>query len=133
MTTAAANLLLDTSVVISPPRSGFPPGSHALSAITVAELEYGADASSDPLERQRRRQRIARLTGVFDVLRFDLAAAAAYGMVAGLARAGGRNPRPRRLDLLIAATAVRHGVGLLTRNADDFRHLERALHVVPVH
>jgi predicted nucleic acid-binding protein len=131
MTAAVSNFLLDTSVVISPPSAGFPPGNHALSAITVAELEYGADRSDDPLERQRRRQRLARLTSAFDVLPFDLAAAATYGTMAGLVRAGGRNSRPRRLDLLIAATAVRHEFGLLTRNPDDFRHLERALQVVP--
>ena len=37
------------------------------------------------------------------------------------------------MDLLIAATAVRHGFSLATRNAVDLRHLERVLTVVEVH
>lgn len=39
-----------------------------------------------------------------------------YGLLANVVRQTGRNPRPRRIDLLIAATAVRHGFSLATRN-----------------
>lgn len=134
MTSDERRVLLDTSVVIEPPAAGFPSiaGAVSISAITIAELEYGVDAADDPLERQQRRSRLQRLVHAFDVIPFDLAAAQTYGLLANLVRAAGRNPRPRRIDLLIAATAVRHGLGLATRNADDFRHLERVLEVVAV-
>ena len=68
----------------------------------------------------------------YDVLPFDADVAESYGLLANMVRQAGRNPRPRRMDLLIAATAVRHGFSLATRNAADFRHLERVLTVVDV-
>ena len=68
-----------------------------------------------------------------DVLPFDADVAESYGLLANMVRQAGRNPRPRRMDLLIAATAVRHGLSLATRNAVDLRHLERVLTVVEVH
>jgi predicted nucleic acid-binding protein len=130
----APRLLLDTSVVIEPPASGLAEshGGGALSTITIAELEFGVSATADPLLRSIRRDRIERLTATFDVLGFGLGTATHYGVLAAMLRAAGRNPRPRRLDLLIAASAVEHGLALATRNPDDFRHLERALTVIPV-
>lgn len=53
-------------------------------------------------------------------------------MNAGHVRVAGRDPRPRRLDLLIVATVERYGLGLSTRNPKDFRHLERVLDVVEI-
>lgn len=127
-------VLLDTSVVIAPPAAGVRSVADvvAVSVITIAELEYGVDAAKDPVERQRRRRRLRLVVQTFDVITFDLATAEAYGVLANLVRVGGRDPRPRRLDLLIAATAQRHGFSLATRNGDDFKHLERALHVIDV-
>jgi predicted nucleic acid-binding protein len=132
--TTERRVLLDTSVVISPPGRGLASIADlvAISAITVAELEYGVEAAKDPLERQRRRRRVQAVLDVLDVLVFDRDAAQSYGMMANLVRDAGRDPRPRRLDLQIAATAERYGFSLATRNPDDFRHLERVLHVVPV-
>ncbi len=127
-------VLLDTSVVITPPAGGLATLADlvAVSAITVAELEYGIGAATDAVERQRRRRRLQVVRGAVDVLPFDSAVAESYGVLANLVRAAGRNPRPRRLDLLIAATAERHGLSLATRNAADFRHLDRILDVVEV-
>ncbi len=137
MTVVAAGgrqVLLDTSVVIAPPPAGLASIADfvAVSAITVAELEYGVGAAADPVERQRRRRREQLVVGTFDVLPFDIAVAESYGLLANLVRAAGRGPRPRRLDLLIAATAERHGLSLATRNAADFRYLERVLDLVEV-
>lgn len=137
MTVVAAGgrqVLLDTSVVIAPPPAGLASIADfvAVSAITVAELEYGVGAAADPVERQRRRRREQLVVGTFDVLPFDIAVAESYGLLANLVRAAGRDPRPRRLDLLIAATAERHGLSLATRNAADFRYLERVLDLVEV-
>ena len=104
----------------------------AVSAITVAELEFRVGAAADPVERQRRRRREQLVVDTFDVIAFDIAAVQSYGLLANLARTAGRDPRPWRLDLLIAATAERHGLSLATRNAADFRYLERVLDVVEV-
>lgn len=127
-------VLLDTSVVISPPAAGFASVADvvAISAITVAELEYGVGSAADPLERQRRRRRVQVVLDTFEVMPFDLACAMSYGLLANMVRAAGRDPRPRRLDLLIAATADRYGLSVATHNAADFRHLSRTLHVIPV-
>lgn len=131
---SARQVLLDTSVVISPPVAGF--GSVAdlvaVSAITVAELEYGVGATADPVERARRRRRLQLVGDNFEIIPFDSATAESYGLLANVVRRAGRDPRPRRLDLLIAAIAERHGLSVATRNIDDFRHLSGVLHVVPV-
>ena len=105
----------------------------AVSAITYrgrAGVRVGAAA--DPVERQRRRRREQLVVDTFDVIPFDIAAVQSYGLLANLARTAGRDPRPWRLDLLNAATAERHGLCLATRNAADFRYLERVLDVVEV-
>jgi predicted nucleic acid-binding protein len=132
--TGGRQVLLDTSVVIDPPPGGLATVADrvAVSAITVAELEYGIGAATDAIERQRRRQRLQIVRDAMDILPFDAAVAESYGVLANLVRTAGRNPRPRRLDLLIAATAERHGLSLATRNVADFRHLDRVVHVLEV-
>jgi len=102
----------------------------AVSAVTIGELQYGVAAAADPLTQMHRRRRVQATLDRFEVLPFDVAAAEYYGMLAALVRQHGRNPRPRRMDLQIAATAARHGLMLLTRNGRDFAGLESALDVV---
>jgi predicted nucleic acid-binding protein len=132
-------VLLDTSVLITPPADGVASIADlvAVSAISVAELEYGVDATDDAVERQRRRRLLRVVRGTLEVIPFDDEVASSYGMLANLVREAQvdqveRNPRPRRLDLLIAATAERHGLSLATRNPEDFKHLERVLDVIAV-
>ena len=125
--------LLDTSVVINPPTAQqVAPYANelAVSVMTIGELQYGISAVTDPLEQTRRRQRIQAVLDQFDVLPFDVPTAEYYGALATLVRQHGRNPRARRMDLQIAATAARHGLTLLTRNGDDFLGLESALAVI---
>lgn len=132
MTTAPRRALLDTSVLIHYPAPQVAEAADelAVSAVTVAELHYGVTAADDPIEQLHRRRRLQFVLDRFEVLVFDAEVAEYYGALATLVRQGGRNPRPRRLDLQIAATAARHGLTLLTRNGADFTGLESALHVV---
>lgn len=125
--------LLDTSVVIDPPTAEQVrqyADELAVSVMTIGELQYGVTAATDPLEQTRRRQRVQYTLERFDVLPFDVPTAEYYGAMATLVRQHGRNPRARRIDLQIAATAARHGLALLTRNGDDFAGLESALTVM---
>ena len=94
-----------------------------MSVISIAELQYGITAATDPLEQIRRRQRVQAVLDQFDVLPFDVLTADYYGALATLVRQHGRNPRPRRPDLQIAATAARHELSVLTRNGGDFSGL----------
>ncbi len=133
MTTGAPRrALLDTSVVIDFPavRIAKVADEVAVSAVTIGELQYGVTAAVDPLTQMYRRRRVQAVLDRFKVLSFDVGAAEYYGTLAALVRQRGRNPRPRRMDLQIAATAVRHGLMLLTRNGKDFAGLESALEVV---
>lgn len=127
-------VLLDTSVLIDLADVALGEYEHArgvLSAVTVAELSYGLDVD-DPVERLARSTRLERAVTQFDVLPFDLDAARMYGTLASMVRRSGRNPRPRRLDLQIAATAAAHALPLVTRNPSDFRDLERLVRVAAV-
>ena len=47
-------------------------------------------------------------------------------------RAIGRDPKPRRFDILIAAVAVALGIPLITRNENDFRGIHSALAIIAV-
>jgi|GEM_PF-1319154 len=49
-------------------------------------------------------------------------------------RAGtaGRDPKPRRFDLVIAAVAVAADLPLITRNPSDFRNIHQALTIIPI-
>jgi predicted nucleic acid-binding protein len=126
---------VDTSVVIDFDRVDVQslPREVAISAITLAELAAGPQATNDREERARRQDRLQRAEATFDPLPFDAEAARAYGRVyAALARAG-RKARGRRMaDLLIAATAVAAQLPLYTRNPKDFTHLEKIATIVPV-
>jgi predicted nucleic acid-binding protein len=99
-----------------------------VSAVTVGELVYGLNVP-DPVERHARAERYYGMLATFEVLPFDVTAASFYGTLAAVVRDGGRNPRPRRVDLQIAATAVANSVQLATRNPADFVGLERLLTV----
>lgn len=131
-TSTPRRALLDTSVVIDFPAAHVARVADevAVSAVTIGELQYGVTAAADPLMQMYRRRRVQATLDRFEVLSFDVAAAEYYGTLAALVRQHGRNPRPRRMDLQIAATAARHGLMLLTRNGKDFAGLESALNVV---
>jgi predicted nucleic acid-binding protein len=130
--TAEERVLLDTSVLIDLERVDLTTASDAhpvVSAVTVAELAFGLDID-DLLERQARTDRFYAVLREMPVLPFGLAAARLYGTLASLVRRSGRNPRPRRTDLQIAATAGANGMPLITRNPTDFDGLDRLVHVI---
>ena len=124
--------LLDTSVLIDFPAAHVAKVADevAVSAVTIGELQYGVSAAPDPVTQMYRRRRVQTILDRFEVLSFDVAAAEYYGTLAALVRQHGRNPRPRRMDLQIAATAASHGLMMLTRYGNDFAGLESALDVV---
>ncbi|WP_245645767.1 type II toxin-antitoxin system VapC family toxin [Pseudonocardia acaciae] len=123
--------MLDTSAVIDLPAAGLNESDEYLvSSITVAELNAGVHKTPDPIERAIRVDRLLWLAEALDVLPFTESAARMYGQLTALMLAAGRNPRPRRLDLLIASVAATHQVPLVTRNAKDFTGLAPLLEVV---
>ena len=127
-------ILLDTSVLIDLGEVDF--GSYesavpAVSAISVAELAFGLD-TDDPIERRARAERYRAVLERFDVLPFGAGAAEIYGTMAAVVRRAGRNPCPRRMDLLIAATASAASLSMLTRNPADFADLKRLVEVIAV-
>lgn len=127
--------LLDTSVLIGldSVHADDLPEQLAVAAVTLAELAAGPHATTDPLERARRQERLQRAEATFDPVPFDANAARAYGRVYSAVAATGRKARGRRaVDLMIAATAVALQMPLYTRNPVDFAGLEGLLEVLPV-
>jgi predicted nucleic acid-binding protein len=126
--------VLDTSVVIDLPKLPGEqlPDAGVVSAVTVAELCAGLHSTNSPAERAARTERLLDVEEDFDPIPFDSSSARVYGRLVALTIAFGRNPRPRKLDLMIAATAAANDLPLYTRNPKDFEGLEAALTVVPV-
>ena len=133
MTAVFDQALLDTSVVIDYPAQSVAAQTvtAAVSTITLAELAYGLH-TSDPLVNAAREQRYHWISNTFDPIPFDANAARTYGALCASVRAAGRDPRPRRFDLLIASVAVALRIPLLTRNEKDFRGIHESLTIVTV-
>ncbi|WAL73155.1 PIN domain-containing protein [Kitasatospora sp. YST-16] len=126
--------MLDTCVVIDLPSIDPEslPLEAAVSTVVFAELAQGVALAGDPVEMMARAQRLADVEAEFAALPFDREAARRFGTLVALTVRANRNPRPRRTDLMIAATAAAHGLPLYTRNVDDFRGLEAGVEVVGV-
>lgn len=90
-------------------------GDVVISAITLAELEYGVACSGE--HQQRNQAALDSLLEDILVAPFEAGAARAYGPL----RAVQRERQKDALDKLIAAHAVSLGVTLVTNNEADFR------------
>jgi len=123
--------ILDTSVVIADPVAPIP-GDLAISAITLAELNFGVLIAKSAEVRAERLRRLSLLQQRFDALPVDDAVAISYGRLASAVVDAGRQPRRRAMDLLIAATAHAHGATLYTRNPADFTGVDTLVHIVEV-
>ena len=108
------------------------PLASELTAVTFAELQQGVAMAKDPAVRAARMEKLGAAVADFEPLPFDGDAAARYGTLVALTIAANQDPRPRRMDLMIAAIASVRGLPLFTRNAGDFKGLESAVLVVSV-
>jgi toxin FitB len=115
--------ILDTSVLISTNVTPVP-GELAISAASLAELQFGVLVAKTAEARAIRLARLSAIQRRFDPLPVDEAVADSYARLAARVVVVGRQPRARVMDLLIAATAHAHGAVVYTRNAGDLAGLE---------
>jgi tRNA(fMet)-specific endonuclease VapC len=86
-----------------------------ISTVTMAELLYGAEKSSRPVEG---RQRVESFAARLDVLSFDTEAAAHYADIRADLERHGRVIGP--YDMMIAGHARSRGLIVITGNLDEF-------------
>jgi predicted nucleic acid-binding protein len=111
--------IADTSIFIAQETGrelGEIPEEIAVSVITAAELELGVLRATDLSARAIRLSTLSRVQGTFPLLPVDPRVASCFARIASAELARGR--RIRRHDTWIAATAMRHGVAVLTQGAD---------------
>lgn len=104
--------LLDTSLLVAAPSTQVPATlleeGWAVSAVTVGELEAGVLLAADAADRARRLRQLLAVLEEAPVLDVDGVVASRYGE---LRATTGRRPSN---DLWIAATALAHGMDLVT-------------------
>lgn len=101
-----------------------------LSAVTIAEIAEGIAKAARQGARRKARdlsQWLKTLLHLYGdrVLPFDSETAEIAGRLSDLAR--GRGAKPGFADVIIAATARRHGLTILTRNTRHFAPMEAAV------
>jgi toxin FitB len=108
------------------------PSIPEITAITMAELHQGVAMAKTAAVRAVRAEKLGVAIVDFEPLPFDAEAATRYGSLVALTSEANRDPRPRRLDLMIAAIASSRGLPLYTRNVGDFAGLDDMLTVIAV-
>jgi tRNA(fMet)-specific endonuclease VapC len=94
-------------------------GEIAISSITLSELEYGINKSSDPLKN---RVALNQFIIPLEILNFDRAASIEYGIIRAKLEVQGKTIGP--LDTLIAAHAKSMNLVLVTNNVNEFNRVE---------
>jgi len=120
--------LLDTNICIylikqKPPQvlqrfSAYTVDDIGVSAITVAEMSFGAQKSQRP---EQNRRALEQFLVPLTILDFDYQAAIVYGGIRAALEA--RGMPVGALDLLIAAQAISRGITLVTNNAAEFARI----------
>jgi hypothetical protein len=109
----------DTSVFIAH-ESGRPlgdlPDEIAVSVVTAAELELGVLRANDAAIRATRLATLAAVRTEYRLLAIDDQTASCFARIADAELRSGR--KLRRHDTWIAATALRHGVPVVTQDPD---------------
>lgn len=123
-------LILDTSILIAAERGRFDLAAlyraHArerfhLAAITVAELAHGVERADTPARKTARAALVEQFFAHLEILEYDATVARRHAAIwAGLEKKG-KMIGP--YDLLIAATALAHGYGLVTLNGGEFHRV----------
>jgi predicted nucleic acid-binding protein len=128
--------LLDTSVFIGR-ESGRAlrklPERVALSVITIGELQLGVLNAADAATRARRADTLA-LARAADPIPVSEAVMVSWARLVADCRAAGVHRTVKLTDALIAATAIEHGLPVVTQDTDfdQIARACRALHVVKV-
>jgi predicted nucleic acid-binding protein len=128
--------LLDTSVFIGR-ESGRAlrklPERVALSVITIGELQLGVLNAADAATRARRADTLA-LARAADPIPVSEAVVVSWARLVADCRAAGVHRTVKLTDALIAATAIEHGLPVVTQDTDfdQIARACRALHVVKV-
>lgn len=119
MSTPAAGLL-DTSVFIAR-ESGRPlgelPGHVAVSVVSIGELQLGVLAAADDQSRTRRADTLS-LARAADPIPVSEAVMTTWARLVADCRAAGIQRTVKLTDALIAATAVEHGLPVITQDDD---------------
>jgi len=95
-----------------------PLGNVAISAITLAELEYGIRKSANP---DRNLEALNQFLVPLDIIAFDYDATTAYGKIRADLEKKGTPIGP--LDMLIAAHALSLDITLVTNNEKEFNRI----------
>ena len=120
--------LIDTCIWVDIERGTLAPADVAnftgkdaiyISPVTIAELKFGAENTSDMNIRQKRQVALLRLKRK-PILRIDETTGEIFGSIAAQMKASGLQHRHRVQDLWIASQAVQHGLILITFNEKDF-------------
>lgn len=96
----------------------YKPGEIGVTAITVAELQFGVFKSSDI---KRNRGALLRFLAPLEILPFSSEAAEKYGTIKARIRA--RGTMIGELDCLIAAQALSLELPLVTNNVSEFNRV----------
>ncbi len=95
------------------------PGTVAISAVTLAELEFGIQKST---QTDRNQIALAAFTAQLQVLPFGADAATHYGAIRAVLQRSGTPIGP--LDTMIAAHARSIGAVVVTNNEREFRRVD---------
>ena len=119
MTVAGAGLL-DTSIFIAGEtdrRLGELPDQVAVSVVTIGELQLGVLNAADDETRARRADTLA-LARTADPIPISEAVMVAWARLVADCRSAGIQRAVKLTDALIAATAVEHGLPVVTQDTD---------------
>jgi predicted nucleic acid-binding protein len=112
--------LLDTSVFIAREAArplGELPDHVAVSVVTIGELQLGVLTAADAKSRARRADTLA-LARTADPIPISEAVMVSWSRLVSDCRAAGVHRAVKLTDALIAATAIEHGLAVVTQDSD---------------
>lgn len=119
--------LLDTSVFIARETDrplGELPDRVAVSVVTIGELQLGVLNAADAVSRARRADTLA-LARTADPIPISEAIMVGWARLVAACRAAGIHRMVKLTDALIAATAIEHGLTVVTQD-DDYDRIAAA-------